>query len=236
MIDEILPHQAACSEAFDDIPDAPLYPEEKEQIARSVPRRRGEFITARHCARRALSTLGVAPVAIPTGTRGAPCWPPGIVGTITHCAGYRAAVVAHATHLASIGIDAEPHDALPDGVLSSISLPAEQRHLADLGSDQPDIHWGRLLFCAKEAVYKAWYPMTERWLGFSEAMVTIRPTSAPGRDAADGARRYGTFSAALTEPATALDGHELTGFSGRWLIGDGLILTAVTVGRNDQRG
>ena len=47
--------------------------------------------------------------------------------------------------------------------------------LAALARAVPLTHWGRLLFSAKEAVYKAWYPLTGRWLGFEEARLTIDP-------------------------------------------------------------
>ena len=59
------------------------------------------------------------------GAKREPLWPAGVVGSITHCDGYRAAAVARATDLATVGIDAEPHEPLPDGVLAAIALPAE---------------------------------------------------------------------------------------------------------------
>lgn len=30
------------------------------------------------------------------------------------------------------------------------------------------------MFCTKEATYKAWFPMTLRWLGFEDAEIDIR--------------------------------------------------------------
>ena len=81
-------------------------------------------------------------------------------------------------------------------------------------SAEPGVCWDRLLFTAKEAVYKAWFPLTRRWLGFEEAEITI--------DAAGG-----TFGARLLVPVPA-GGGPLTGLTGRWLARDGLILTAVT--------
>jgi 4'-phosphopantetheinyl transferase EntD len=84
----------ACAESFVDPPEAVLFPEEEAVIARAVPKRRQEFTTARHCARTALATLGAPPAPILPGEMGAPTWPPGYVGTMTHCAGYRAAAIA----------------------------------------------------------------------------------------------------------------------------------------------
>jgi 4'-phosphopantetheinyl transferase EntD len=80
----------------------------------------------------------------------------------------------------------------------------------------PTPSWDRLLFSAKESVYKAWFPLTRRWLGFDEAAVTINAAN-------------GTFSVRLLVQGPMLDGRRLTGFTGRWLARDGLILTAIAV-------
>jgi 4'-phosphopantetheinyl transferase EntD len=72
----------------------------------------------------------------------------------------------------------------------------------------------RLLFSAKESVYKAWFPLTGRWLGFEDADVTITPD--------------GTFTArVLAEPPPPCT----ASFTGRWLASGGLILTAIAVPR-----
>ena len=70
----------------------------------------------------------------------------------------------------SVGIDAEPHGVLPDGVLDAISLPDER---VEIGALPAGLHWDRILFCAKEATYKAWYPVTKRWLGFEDAHIVF---------------------------------------------------------------
>jgi len=216
VIEEILPAAVTSAEMFADPPDVELFPEEEALVARSVGKRRREFATARACARSALARLGVPPAPILPGERGAPGWPPGIVGSITHCAGYRAAAVAPVHDVRTIGVDAEPHGALPDGVLGAISLPGERDRLAGLASAAPGIHWDRLLFCAKEATYKAWFPLARRWLGFEDADITLSPGD-------------GTFLVNLLVPGPVIDGSPLTGFAGRWMARDGLILTAVTL-------
>lgn len=216
MIGEILPEVVACAEAFGDPTDAVLFPGEEALVARAVDKRRREFTTGRHCARRALSTLGVAPVPILIGEAGAPAWPSGVVGSITHCTLYRAAAVASARDVLAIGVDAEPNQPLPDGVLKLISLPGERALLRDLAAAAPGTNWDRLLFSAKEAVYKAWFPLARRWLGFADADIAI--------SAADG-----TFRARLLVAAPVIGGSPLPSFSGRWLARDGVILTAITV-------
>lgn len=117
----------------------------------------------------------MAPQPVLPGERGAPRWPEGLVGSMTHCDGYRAAALVRATDLASLGIDAEPHTPLPDGILPSVSLPAERVRLARLTAGQPAVHWDRLLFSAKESVYKTWFPLTGKWLDFEEADIEIQP-------------------------------------------------------------
>ena len=118
-----------------------------------MDKRRREFTTARACARRALASLGVAPAPILPGERGAPQWPPGIVGSITHCAGYRAAAAARARDVLTIGLDAEPDEVLPSGVLEAVSLPGERERLRNLTAAAPGTRWDRLPFSAKETTY-----------------------------------------------------------------------------------
>jgi 4'-phosphopantetheinyl transferase EntD len=216
VIDRVLPEGVAWAEAFDDPPEAALFPEEEALLARAVDKRRREFTTGRHCARRALAALSVAPTPILRGAGGEPQWPPRIAGSITHCAGYRAAAVAPATTIVTLGIDAEPHEPLPDGVLATIARGPELTHLRDLARRQPAVAWDRLLFCAKEAVYKAWFPLARRWLGFEDAEVTIDPAG-------------GTFTARFLVPGPTLAGTRLDAFAGGWHATPTLLATAVTI-------
>ncbi|REE95824.1 4'-phosphopantetheinyl transferase family protein [Thermomonospora umbrina] len=210
MIEKILPAEVAVAEARHDPPDAELFPEEEAVIVRAVAKRRREFTTVRFCARRALAELGVPPAPILPGKRGAPQWPAGVVGSMTHCEGYRAAVVARTGDVSALGIDAEPHGPLPEGVLTIVTRPAELSGLAALTASSPEVHWDRLLFSVKESIYKAWFPLTGDWLGFEDADVALSPD--------------GSFSARiLLDPAG-----RPTGFTGRWLVADGLVVSAVT--------
>ncbi len=216
MIEKILPAGVACAEAFTDPPEGFLFPEEAAAVAKAVEKRRREFTTGRMCARSALEGLGVPPAPIRRGESGAPRWPSGIVGSITHCAGYRGAAVARAHDMLTIGIDAEPDDALPGGVLDAVSLAGERARLRDLATRMPCTSWDRLLFSAKESVYKAWFPLTRRWLDFADVDITIDPAAE-------------TFDARLLVPFPSADGIPVTGFTGAWLACDGLIVTAIAV-------
>ena len=219
LIPAVLPDIAGLvyAELFHDPPELEPMPEERALIARSVDTRRSEFVTARHCARMALEQLGVPPAPILKGDRGEPQWPDGVVGSLTHTRGYRWAVVGRSAVVRSVGIDAEPHDVLPDGVLNAISLPAE-RH--EIGALPTGLHWDRILFCAKEATYKAWFPLTSRWLGFEDAHITFE---------VDATGVTGSFvSRILIDPA-ARSGPPLTELAGRWSVADGLALTAIVL-------
>lgn len=217
MIERLLPAGVVPVEAFTDVDGEPVFPGEEDLVANAVEGRRREFVTARRCAREALGRLGHRPVPIRPGPGREPRWPAGVAGSITHCKGYRAAAVAPLSAAASVGIDAEPHGALPDGVEESVTIPAERAMLAGLSRNHPATHWPRLLFSAKESVYKAWYPLTGRWLGFEEAQLTIDPEA-------------GTFGARLLVPGTRTDGAApLSVLRGAFLVGRGLIVTAVTV-------
>ncbi|WP_328383699.1 4'-phosphopantetheinyl transferase superfamily protein [Streptomyces sp. NBC_00400] len=215
MIDKLLPAPVVTAEAFDDAPVSEMFPEEWALVSRAVPKRQKEFGTVRRCARSALSELGIAPAPLLPGPKREPLWPAGIVGAMTHCAGYRAAAVARSADVRTVGLDAEPHLPVDDpGVIDLITLPEERAQLRRLAGAQPEVCWDRLVFSAKESVYKAWYPLTHRWLGFEDALLTLDPSDA-------------TFTARLLVPGPVLDGRELTEFTGRWLVGSGLVVTAI---------
>jgi 4'-phosphopantetheinyl transferase EntD len=215
MMEELLPPEVVSVEAWNDDRSAVLYPEERAQLGNAVESRLQEFASARSLARQALGLLGLPPVPILRGALGEPLWPFGIVGTITHCTGYRAAAVARSAHLRSLGIDAEIDDALPPEVVGSVLLPEEIAWI----ENAPDRgHWDRILFSAKESVYKAWFSLTHRWLGFEDVSVTIDPAS-------------GTFHADLHLEPPLIDGQFPTRFAGRFLICRGFILTSVVVAR-----
>jgi 4'-phosphopantetheinyl transferase EntD len=190
------------AEMYADAPAATMYPAEAAVVRAASPERRREFGTVRHCARTALRGIGVpAGPVLPDPDR-APRWPAGVVGSMTHCPGYRAAVVARSDRHPRVGIDAEPHHTLPIETLDLVLRDEERELLAALVDARPGMHWDRIAFCAKEAVYKAWFPLTREWLDFTDVAVSLH---------ADG-----SFEAVV------LDHHY---FSGRWLVGRGLVLT-----------
>ncbi len=190
-------------------------------VRRAVPKRQEEFFTARELARRALARLAFRDQPIPSGPRGEPCWPLGVTGSITHCTGYRGCAVARRSDLCSLGIDAEPNQPLPPDVLDEVAPHGAERSMLErLAAASPDVSWDRLLFSAKEAVYKAWYPLTGLWLGFEDAIVRF-----------DLARR--AFTADLLVPGPRLPTGTLSRFDGHWAASNGLVMTGVAVPAGD---
>lgn len=209
-LSDILPAGVAVAELMDDDHAGPLFPDEEEAVRGAVASRRNEFISGRVCARAAMAKLGYAPVAVPRGPQREPIWPHGLVGSITHCDGYRAAAVARSDLYRGIGIDAEPHAALPGDILNMVALPQEQRWLREQANT--GIHWDRVLFSAKESIYKAWFPVARRWLGFEDVALQIDAQAE-------------SFVAALLVSGPALDGRALSQLAGRFRVANGLALT-----------
>ncbi|THA71766.1 4'-phosphopantetheinyl transferase superfamily protein [Streptomyces sp. A0958] len=216
MLTKLLPSTVATAEATADPADVFLFPEEESLISNAVPKRRLEFGTVRWCARQAMGALGVAPAAVLPGRRGVPQWAPSVVGSMTHCTGFRGVALARERDFLSVGIDAEPNAPLRPGVLESIALPQELRRTRELEWAVPGIAWDRLLFSVKEAVYKAWFPLTGQELDFTDALVSM-----------DAAQE--TFHARLLPGPDELSPAGPTTFSGRWSAQNGVLVSAIAV-------
>lgn len=190
-----------------EVDDSLLWPEERASIGDVVEGRFRDHVLGRRCARLALEELGVDPAPILIGDHRQPLWPPNIVGAITHTTGYVAAAVARKADVGSVGIDAEPDLPLPNGVLRRIARSEDSAWL-DSGADFGVVDPGRLLFSAKEAVYKTWFPLAERWLGFGDAYLEV-----------DAGERSFRAHITIDGPVESLDG--------RYLVVDGIVITAI---------
>jgi 4'-phosphopantetheinyl transferase EntD len=213
LLEEVLPSSVIGIETREDL-DVELFPEEERALGRAVSKRRREFVTGRACAREALSRLGAGRVPVGSGPKGEPLWPPGVVGSITHCEGYRACAVARASAVLMLGIDAERDAPLREGVWETVAHGSELE-LSGAG-DAGGPHLEAVLFSAKEAIYKAWFPLERRWLGFEDVEIEIDSSE-------------GTFRAELLVPGPSAEGTPLTELTGRWAAGDGVVLTALVV-------
>jgi 4'-phosphopantetheinyl transferase EntD len=217
MLELILPAGVECEERFGEASGEVLFPEEEKIIAQAVEPRRREYAAVRSCARICLRRLGYRPVPILPGVGGAPIWPAGVLGSMTHCAGYAAAAVARRPRISAVGIDAEPDAPLPDGVLELVATPAERDRLTATRPETDGPNWDRLLFSAKEAVYKAWFPLVGDWLDHQEAEIRFHSQER-------------TFTAQLSRDGLIIDRRQIHRLHGRWVRKRGILVTAVVLG------
>jgi len=136
--------------------DVPVLADEEGTTRAMVEERRLQFRLGRHLAREALAALGVPPAPIPADGEGAPLWPAGVVGAITHCRALVVAVVARGSDVAGLGVDAElASRRTPRRTLRRVvCTPAELDAMSAL-SDSEDPAWPLVIFSAKESIYKA---------------------------------------------------------------------------------
>lgn len=133
----------------------PLHPREAMLVAGAAHKRRRDFALGRACAHDALAALGHGHAVIGMDEAGAPLWPPGVVGSITHTKGYAAALVGAAWHFAGVGVDAERVGAVTEDLWPRLFDVVECDYLRALDSTGRQLV-ATLFFSAKEACYKAW--------------------------------------------------------------------------------
>ncbi len=192
-------------------PDGKPWPEEAAAIARAIPRRQREFAAGRDAARAAMDELGLEPQAVPQAPDRAPIWPAGLVGSIAHCDNVAIAAVAPAHRLQAIGIDIEPASALDLDLWDTICTQAERSWL----NGQPARDRGRLaklIFSAKESVYKAQYTLSGKLIGFQDVEISL-------------SQRKEEFSASFLSKSNVLSDHPRP--EGRWIISQGLIISVL---------
>lgn len=180
---------------------------EREAVEGAAQSRIEQFTAGRVCSRIALGRLGVAATTpIVRGEDRAPIWPPGFVGSIAHTDAWCAAAVAREEDLRSIGIDLEPATPLKEALWRRVCTSAERERLRE-GPD-PGLR-GKILFSAKESVYKCQYPITHQFLGFHAVELELGE---------------GEFRAVFRQAAGELQPGDV--MTGRYLVEDGLVASA----------
>ena len=207
-----------CSVATIAMYEAPVFPEEAASIAHAIAPRRREFAAGRACARDALVQLGLPRVSIPMGHRRQPIWPTGFIGSISHCPELCCAVATSANEAASIGIDVDLAELLPSRLTGIICSDREVARLPKTSSPISDL-WTKIIFCTKEAFFKCYYPITEKFIDFSEVDIDITVLSP----------QSGTFTAEFSGQEGYFFSHRATQdykFSGRWQLIEKVILAS----------
>ncbi len=170
-------------------------PEEGAALKAAVPRRVAEFHAGRAAARAAMSELGLLPRPVPMGPDRAPIWPEGVAGSISHTAQVCVAAVGRSADWAGIGIDLEPAEPLDPLLVGEICNRAERTWLGT----QPAAERGlmaKLIFSAKEAAYKAQYPVSRKLFGFD--VIEVRLDRENSRFTAEFKVEQGPFAVGST--------------------------------------
>jgi 4'-phosphopantetheinyl transferase EntD len=138
----------------------------------SLVRRRASG-AARIVARRLIEELGFAgAAALARAPTGAPQWPSGLVGSLAHDETFAVAVAAPRNAIAGIGVDVEPAEPLPEDVVDLVLTPEEARETAGDRIER------RLIFSAKEAVYKAVHALVGADLDYHDIRVGLEQGTA----------------------------------------------------------
>lgn len=135
-----------------------------------VSKRQAEFLAGRLCARQALQGLTGEPAVPAVAADRSPCWPAGVVGSITHGAGWAGVVVARSHDWRGLGLDVEKCLASEraDRLAGEILTGDELQGYAAL-SDAARAHRVTLTFSLKESLFKALYPLVGQRFYFQDA-------------------------------------------------------------------
>lgn len=215
MIEALFPPEVIVVRATEAMQDLPLHPEEAARTDKMAPKRLHEYKLGRACVREGLARLGIADFPFVNDTDRSPIWPPEIVGSLTHCRDLCAVALARRGAIQSVGLDAEPLRGLAPAVLERITSASEREWLENLPQPTHIGGWGLLLFSAKEAFYKSYYPLTRTFLGFRDAELEI-----------DVAGKCFIARLAKADSPSAAGRRE---FEGRFEVGECHLVSAVTL-------
>lgn len=179
-----------------------------EVLARAVPRRQREFSAGRAAARMA---LGLTDQPLPMRPDRAPLWPAGWVGSISHSQTACLAIAAPVPQFRGLGVDLEPATPLEPDLWETILTPGERQWISALPQGDHGFT-AKLIFSAKEAAYKAQYPISEHLFGFENLQIIITAQM---------------FTAHFIAPTPGIPAGSQ--FKGAWRLAGDQILTLVTI-------
>ena len=218
---DLVPSDVAVAGGTIDDGQSALFPVEMAYILGAALRRQQEFRAGRTYARRALEVFGLENQQIGRADDRSPIWPNSIVGSITHSSQICAAVVARSQAYWGIGIDLEPSKPLAVELYSAIGRPEEQSSFyRPVVAHDRELDRGKLVFSAKEAVFKAIYPSLRQWFDFQDVLVEIDVSSA---------RFTASFISTVQAPKDSV-------FEGRWSFIEDHFVTALIVHRRQPAG
>ena len=155
-----------------------LHPAEENYFSQlSSVSRKEHYRSGRICAGEVLSKLGTRgqPVLRDPQTQ-EPLWPEGISGAITHSGNWAAAAAGKTSEVSGIGIDLEDLERQVDSRISRhVCIPEEQKWLQECGEDFLEQNL-KIIFSAKESIFKAFFPYTRTYLHFHDARILMEQT------------------------------------------------------------
>lgn len=193
-----------------------LLPDEADGLHRAVPKRAQEFAAGRLCARRLLSEFGIEDFPLKAAKDRQPLWPDSLVGSITHTAGFCAAVAARKNQTRALGIDSELAASVREELWRWICTPDETSWLRTLPPAEQSAA-ATLIFSAKEAFYKCQFPLVQERLVFHDASVDVGSWA-----------EQGTFEIRANRPI-ALARHATLPLQGRYLFHEEWITTGIAL-------
>lgn len=215
MFDSPFPsHIEFCCQHEDQPRVFPIFPEEEALLtSAAVEKRQKEFFLGRDCAHQALSAFQMGHVPILKKKNRAPIWPDSMVGSITHSRNWAAAAVAETSKVGGVGIDLEDlRRTVNLDIQRHVCREREADWLAQFSEEQQD-YYLKIIFSAKESIFKCYFPISEIFLNFEDAEIvlneeksqfefTLLRACGPGIEI--GYRHYGTYQVADQMVLTAI--------------------------------
>lgn len=174
-----------------------------EKLKSASSKRQQEYLLGRFCSLMALRKLGFnLYYEVSSDDDGAPIFPEGFVGSITHSHEIVTAVCAKTSSYLGIGIDVQK--VMPIKTYKSIKSKILTTFELDLSIEEwSEAEFLTLIFSFKESIYKCLRPLAGRYFGFQDAKITSIDTEKNiiqyeliktiGNDIKEGHRGYGHF-------------------------------------------
>jgi enterobactin synthetase component D len=141
---------------------------------RAVKKRRDEFFLGRAACNAALKSIGIEnPGPVLKGPSSEPLWPGGILGALSHCPGIAVCAVCHDNMLKGLGIDIE--ELAGDISQDVIRLVCTKKEMEWVGNEPYKM---KMIFSAKEAAFKAFFPSVGVYMDFKDAEVQWKENMA----------------------------------------------------------
>lgn len=164
----LYPSNVVIIHATEEMWATPVHMEEERLIQGSVTKRQRQFRAGRNAAHAALRQLDAPTGPLLRGENRQPTWPQGFFGSISHCNDSCVAACAKEGVIVSLGLDVEPLEPLKPGINCYIETDDEREFMQRHPELPP-----RLIFSAKESLYKCYYPLVERFFGFHSVVLDI---------------------------------------------------------------